>query len=99
MPHPDMVEIKQGYFQESLHGLDAVFAFVSIGVDLETSIYNRLECFYPRMASGRYIMIHDYNSRLHGVKSAVKEFKQNHQCLLHKALLSDTSGILEFVKS
>ena len=98
MPHPDMVEIKQGYFQESLHGLEDVFAFVSISVDLETSIYNRLECFYPRMASGRF-MIYDYNSRLHGVKSAVKEFKQNHQCLLYKAPLSDTSGILEFVKS
>ena len=99
LPHPQMVEIKRGYFPKSLHGMEDTFAFVSIDVDLEMSIYNGLDYLYPRVASGGYIMIHDYNSRFYGVKNAIKNYEQNYHCLLHKVPLSDTAGTLVIVKS
>ncbi len=60
--------IKQGFFPESLGGLEDTFAFVSIDVDFEDSIYEELRYFYPRKEKGGYIFVHDYNSSLLGVK-------------------------------
>lgn len=52
MRHPEMVEIRKGLFPETLNGLDEPFAFVSIDVDFEKSMYDCLEYFYPRVARG-----------------------------------------------
>lgn len=65
------VIIKQGFFPESLNGLEDKFAFVSLDVDFEDSIYEGLKYFYPRMEKGGYIFIHDYSSSLLGVEKAV----------------------------
>ena len=66
----------KGYFPESLNGLEEQFAFVSIDVDFEDSIYDGLTYFYPRLMEGGYIFIHDYNSlKLKGVKRAVERYE------------------------
>ena len=49
MEYIENVVIKQGFFPESLDGLDEQFAFVSLDVDFEESIYEGLKYFYPRL--------------------------------------------------
>ena len=98
MKYPDKCIIKQGYFPESLDGLEDEFCFVSIDVDLEDSIYNGLKYFYPRMSAGGYIFIHDYNSYLRGVKKAVKRYEKDTNTLLKKVPITDYDGSLVIVK-
>lgn len=52
MIYPERIVIKKGAFPESLEGLEETFAFVSVDVDFEDSIYDCLEYFYPRMSEG-----------------------------------------------
>jgi len=67
--------IRKGYFPETANGIEDIFAFVSIDTDLYTPIYNGLKYFYPRLANGGYIFVHDYNEGLYpGVKEAVKKY-------------------------
>lgn len=94
MKYLDNVVIKQGFFPDSLDGLEDRFQFVSIDVDFEESIYNCLEYFYPRMVRGGYIFVHDYNSDLRGVEKAVDNFEINKQIMLHKMPLCDANGTL-----
>lgn len=72
--------VKQGYFPESLNGLESNFAFVSLDADLYKPIYDGLTYFYPRLNSGGVIFIHDYNnSKYPGAKDAVRKYcKENH---------------------
>lgn len=70
--------IKKGYFPDSSIGVEDVFSFVSIDVDLYKPIIEGLKFFYPRLSKGGYIIIHDYNSsKFLGVKKAVKEYCHN----------------------
>ena len=71
MPHLETLVVKQGYFPDSLQGLEDEFCFVSIDMDFEESIYQGLMYFYPRLVAGGYIFVHDYNSSLRGVEKAV----------------------------
>ena len=94
----ERIEIRKGYFPETLNGLEDTFAFVSLDVDLEESIYNGLSYFYPRMQRGGYIMIHDYNSLLKGVRRAVERYEKDRDILLMKVPLCDSAGTLVIVK-
>lgn len=79
MAHPDNIEVKKGYFPETTAGVDDLFSFVSIDVDLYKPIYDGLCFFYPRLAKGGYIFVHDYNNAIYkGAKEAVKHFCQEH---------------------
>lgn len=97
MQHLDQIEIKQGYFPESLNGLEDIFKFVSIDVDFEESVYNALEYFYPRMVNGGYIFVHDYNSSLKGVEKAVDRYERQYG-FLRKVSLCDANGTLVIIK-
>lgn len=80
MPYPDMCIIKQGYFPETVIGLeDERYVFVNIDTDLYPSIKAGLEYFWPRLSKGGYIMVHDYFSNAYsGACQAIEEFaKQN----------------------
>jgi len=68
---------KKGYFPESTKGLEGdLFAFVMLDVDLYKPTLQGLEFFHPRLSSGGYIFIHDYNSPEsdYAVFKAVNEF-------------------------
>lgn len=95
----DNVIIKQGLFPESLEGLEERFAFVSLDVDFEDSIYEGLKYFYPRLERGGYIFIHDYNSDLMGVEKAVDKYESDINIMLCKVPLCDANGTLVITKA
>ena len=98
MTYLDQVEIKQGYFPDSLQGLEETFAFVSIDVDFEDSVYEGLKYFYPRLAEGGYIFVHDYNSSLLGVERAADRFEKEMGGKICKMPLCDANGTLVISK-
>lgn len=74
MPYPDKCCVKKGYFPDT-YDLDEKFAFVSIDVDLYDPIKKGLEIFYPQLAKGGYIMIHDcFNIAWSGAYDALVEY-------------------------
>ena len=96
--HPSIHYIP-GYFPESAAQLpeDARFAFVNLDVDLYEPIKAGLEYFYPRLAKGGMMAIHDYaNSCWPGVKKAVDEFLHDKPERL--VVLPDRSGTASFRK-
>lgn len=94
MTYPENIVIRQGYFPGSLDGLEEMFAFVSIDVDFEDSVYAGLQYFYPRLSAGGYLFVHDYNSSLYGVEKAVGRFEQECGSCLCKVPLCDANGTL-----
>lgn len=75
MSAPANVHIRKGFFPESAIEMPDFFAFVSLDVDLYEPILAGLEYFYPRLANGGFIFIHDYNNqRYKGVRHAVEKF-------------------------
>lgn len=97
MTYPDKVIIKKGLFPDSLDGLEENFIFVSIDVDFEKSTYAALEYFYPRLVSGGYIMLHDYNSHLKGVENAVNDYEKAHGSIC-KVPVCDAGSTLVITK-
>jgi O-methyltransferase len=72
--------IKQGYVPDTFAGLEnEKFAFVLLDLDLYTPTVASLEFFYPRLAAGGYLMVHDYNSKESnwGCRRAIDGFLQN----------------------
>lgn len=98
MKYPDNIVIKQGYFPKSLGGLEQTFAFVSIDVDFEDSVYAGLKYFYPRLTQGGYLFVHDYNSSLRGVEQAVERYEDEMDQRLCKMPLCDANGTLVICK-
>lgn len=75
MPHPRNVLIRKGLFPTTAAGLETTFCFVSLDADLYAPIHAGLQYFWPRLNSGGYIMVHDYNNSSYpGVREAVWEF-------------------------
>jgi O-methyltransferase len=76
MPNPDVCTVLKGRFPETSVGIDETFCFVSIDVDLFIPTLEGLRFFYPRLASGGFLMVHDYNNHRNypGPRAAVEEF-------------------------
>lgn len=99
MKYPDNIVVKQGLFPQSLNGLEESFAFVSIDVDLEQSTYDGLSYFYPRLSSGGYIFIHDYNyGYFDVVNRAVEKYEKDIGHILAKVPLCDYDGTVVVTK-
>ena len=98
MVRSENIVIKQGLFPHSLEGLEDSFVFVSLDVDLEDSIYEGLNYFYPRLVNGGYIFVHDYNSKCLGVRTAVDKYEKINKCILSKDPLVDVNGSLVITK-
>lgn len=99
MPFKSKIICKQGLFPESLCGLEENFAFVSIDVDFEQSIYDGISYFYPRLSTGGYIFVHDYNSSmLSGVKKAIYKYERENGINLAKVPIPDLCGTLVITK-
>lgn len=75
MKFPELCIVKKGYFPATAHRLEEQFAFVSIDADLYNPIYHGLEFFYPRLAKGGYIFVHDVNNLLFkGARAAIRRY-------------------------
>ncbi|HET7116107.1 MAG TPA: TylF/MycF/NovP-related O-methyltransferase [Hanamia sp.] len=84
MPYPEKCIPSKGFFPESAKNIDAAFVFVSIDADLYEPIYNGLVFFYPKLVTGGYIFIHDFNNdNYKGSRKAVEQFclEQKISCL------------------
>ena len=89
----DNVVYVKGYFPESASQIsdDLTFSVVHLDCDLYSPMMSALEYFYPRMAEGGFIIIHDYSS-LHwdGAENAADEFfSDKPECLIP---LADSGG-------
>ena len=72
--------IKKGYVPDTLQGLEnEQFAFVLLDLDLFNPTISSLNFFYPRLAIGGYLIVHDYNNPESNwaCKRAVNEFMQD----------------------
>jgi len=97
MPHPKKCIPIKGFFPESAKSLNDTFVFVSIDADLYEPIYNGLVFFYPRLVTGGYIFIHDFNNdNYKGSRKAVEQFckEQSINCLP----LPDSGGSAIIIK-
>jgi O-methyltransferase len=57
------VVLRPGYVPDTFDGLeDETFAWVLLDLDLLAPTVASLEFFYPRLAEGGYLIVHDYNS-------------------------------------
>lgn len=75
MPFPQKCNPVIGFFPESAKRIDDNFVFVSLDADLYEPIYNGLRFFYPKLVSGGYIFIHDFNNDSYkGARKAVEQF-------------------------
>ena len=66
---------RKGYFPETTKGLEnEIYAFVNMDADLHNPTKEGLLYFYPRLAPGGIIIIHDYNYKWEGAVKAVDDF-------------------------
>jgi O-methyltransferase len=76
MKNPEKCIIRKGYFPETAAGIEDTYAFVSLDADLYQPMLEGLKFFYPRLAKGGFIFVHDYfTDTFTGVRQAVSEYK------------------------
>lgn len=69
------LDFRKGYFPDTAKGLEnEVFSLVNMDADLYKPTRAGFEFFYPRLAHGGVILVHDYNSNWPGIVKAVDEF-------------------------
>ena len=94
LPHPEQAVFVPGRFPESLQAAPALpeqYALVSLDVDLYEPTRQGLAWFWPRLAEGGVILVHDYTGTQYpGVKRAVDEFCQRQG--IHLLPLPDLHG-------
>ena len=98
MKYPSNVIAKVGLFPDSVKGLEKEFAFVSLDCDWEESIYQGLRYFFPRLARGGYIMIHDYNGVLTCADKAIERYEFDEKIHISKVPICDASGSIVLTK-
>jgi O-methyltransferase len=99
MPFPENCIPVKGFFPESANAIDASerFVFVSLDADLYEPIYSGLQFFYPRLVSGGYVFVHDFNNdHYKGARKAVEQFCAEQQ--IHFVPLPDSAGSAVIVK-
>lgn len=101
LPFPEQGILCKGLFPKSVTKAaeNETYAFVSIDVDFEDSIYEGLKFFYPRLSDGGVIFLHDYNSAfLGGVKAALKRYEETLGFRLKKVPFADRAGTLVIIR-
>lgn len=69
----DNLIIRKGIFPETTIGLEnEKFSLVIIDVDILKSTLDALNFFYPRVQSGGYIFLHDYNNPIESNRGAYR---------------------------
>jgi O-methyltransferase len=79
MKHPENCIVRKGMFPSTAAGIEDRFCFVSLDADLYEPIYQGLKFFFPRLETGGYIFIHDFNNEGYkGAREAVVQYcKEN----------------------
>lgn len=91
------ISYHQGRFPQTLTNIiPQTFAFVHIDADLYLPTFEALNFFFPYLASGGIILIHDYNHNWDGVKKAVDLFLLNNPCATIQ--LADAQGSIALIK-
>lgn len=73
----NQVVFHEGHFPATAAGLEhETFALVNIDADLYVPTLEGLQFFYPRLAPGGVIFVHDYNHNWDGARKAIDEFAQ-----------------------
>ncbi len=99
MSTPENCIICKGVFPQTALNIKENFCFVSIDVDFFASTLAALKYFYPKLLSGGYLFIHDYNDdELRGVKEAVYKYQDDINEKLCSVPLCDHSGTLVITK-
>ena len=92
------LKVHPGVFPETASGLEKeVFSLVNMDADLYHPTRAGLEFFYPRLAPGGVIFIHDYNEKWEGVIKAVNEFAKGIPELLIQ--VADMEGTIMIMKA
>ena len=79
MKFPEKCMVCEGYFPQTAENIEDKFALVSLDADLYEPILSGLKYFYPKLAKGGYIFVHDFGGyRWPGVKMAVNEYCKQH---------------------
>ncbi len=98
-PHPEQIVLKPGFFPASIGDLEERFCLVSLDVDFEETTLEGLRWFWPRLNSGGYLMLHDWNNpSLPGVARALEQFEQEQGQHLPAVPLCDVGGTLVLCK-
>jgi len=75
MPFANKCIPVKGFFPQSAKDVEDNFVFVSIDADLYDPIFSGLRFFYPKLVTGGYIFIHDFNNdNYRGARKAVEQF-------------------------
>ena len=99
MPYPERFTVKPGFFPESLGGLEERFCLVSLDVDFYRTTLEGLRYFWPRIAEGGYLLLHDWGSpKLPGVAKALADFEGETGCRIPAIPLCDVGGSLILCK-
>lgn len=99
LPYPEKVILKPGFFPESLNGLEESFCLVSLDVDFYQTTLEGLRYFWPRIAEGGYLLLHDWgNPKLPGVAKALQDFERENGCRIPAIPLCDVGGSLILCK-
>lgn len=94
MYHMELVEIRKGYFPETLGDLDDRFAFVNLDMDLYRLTLEGLRYFYPRMSAGGVILIHDYFSDAYqNIEKVIDDYERELGVRLHKMPIGNDISI------
>lgn len=90
MSYPENVVIKEGYFPESMQGVEDKFCFVNLDMDLYVPMLNGLRFFWDKMVDNGCILLHDYFSDVfQGVKQAVETFETERKIQITKMPIGD----------
>lgn len=91
------VRVKKGFFPDTFDLYDERFKFVCIDLNLYDPVYQALECFWPRLVSGGYIMVSDYFAPFYrGSHDAVDDWCRQHGVSV--VPMADQYGSVIFVK-
>jgi len=75
LPYPDKAVIRKGFFPDTAVTGEDKYVFVNLDADLYAPTLAGLNYFWPQMADGGVIFIHDFFApEFTGVKKAVTEF-------------------------
>ena len=98
MANKHQVVIHRGIFPDTIPEDECMYAFVSLDCDLYAPTLEGLRYFYPRLSTGGYIMLHDYNGAYaDGVKKAVSDYEQKIGHLA-KVPIPDEAGTIVIAK-